>query len=148
MYRKMGHEPWKRAIAGVAKESSGVKRASTIDGVQLLGSVPRPQLLALMQNAALNVNLSTSEGMPRTSLEALALGTRVLLPLGIPEFERYCGSWVASSQDPGAIAAQFIDMLVEPPATGYPIETHSINRVLEKYNELFERVLKCQLHRS
>lgn len=141
LYRALLPNPCELAIAGVSKDSMVLARAAAADGTRLLGSVPRIELLTLMQNAAININLSFSEGMPRTSLEALALGARVLLPPGIPEFEQYCGSSIARIRDPRKIAAQLVEILDAPPAK-YPTENHSVSRVLEMYKGLFEKVLK------
>ena len=77
----------KLIVIGGSKDNQLLKRTLSIPGVQWLGPVPRGELLDLMSCSSMAVNLSTSEGMPRTSLEALALGIRVLLPKGIPEFE-------------------------------------------------------------
>jgi glycosyltransferase involved in cell wall biosynthesis len=125
------------ALVGQGKDATLLRRARHLSGVHVLGSVDRFRLLVLMKFAALNVNLSFSEGMPRVCLEALALGTRVILPAGVPEFRRFCAPWVAASDhDPDVLARQFSELLKGLPASGYPLERHDIARTLPLYAEL------------
>jgi glycosyltransferase involved in cell wall biosynthesis len=136
------------AFAGVVKERAFARRAARMPGVRILGPLERARLLALMRFAALNVNLSSSEGMPRACLEALALGTRVILPPGIPEFRRYCGPWVAASDDdPEVLARQFGAVLSQPPPAGYPLEQHSIDHVLPRYIEVLMHTTPASCYR-
>ena len=94
-----------------------------------------------MSCSSMAVNLSTSEGMPRTSLEALALGIRVLLPKGIPEFEEHCKDYVVCSSQPDLVASQIEKLLLIPSMHNYPIEKHAPDFVLSKYEALFKKLL-------
>jgi len=140
-YKQISGDPMVLVIAGEPKDKSIAKRAKGMKGVRLVGSLARTQLLTLIKNAALNVSLSSSEGMPRACLEAIALGTRVLLPPGIPEFEKFCGNSIARSKDPRVIAEQMVRLLGEPPARGYPIENHAPEDVLNQYAKVFQSAL-------
>lgn len=126
-------------LVGSGKDPRLLSRAESLPGVRLLGPVEHSRLLVLMKFAALNVNLSSSEGMPRVSLEALAVGSRVILPPGVPEFRRFCLPWVAASDhDPDVLAHQFRSVLSGPATSGYPLERHSIAQTLPLYAELLE----------
>ncbi len=126
-------------LAGTVKDAALAAQAAALPGVRSIGAVPRAQLLALMQQAALNINLSPAEGMPRASLEALALGARVILPPGIPEFDRHCPEWVAGrDSDDEALAEQFRRALASPPPAAYPLERHRIENLLPLYAALLK----------
>ncbi len=131
----------KLVIVGEYKDSSLLKRVISVPGVQWLGPVAREELLDLMSCCSMALNLSGSEGMPRTSLEALALGVRVLLPKGIPEFEEHCKDYVVCSSQPALVASQIERLLLNPPMHNYPIEDHAPDFVLCKYEELFKKLL-------
>ncbi len=146
-YRAKGHHD-ELLLVGLCKDAKLLERASKIPGVRILGAVSRDELLDLMACARMNINLSGSEGMPRTSLEALALGTRVLLPQGIPEFLEYCPSAVACSDDPDALARQVEDLLGSPVAPSYPFELHAPTAVLPQYEALFASLLKQRVKAS
>ncbi len=105
----------KLIFIGEYKDSRLLKRVLSIPGVQWLGPVKREELLDLMSCCSMALNLSGSEGMPRTSLEALALGVRVLLPKGVPEFEEYCKDNVVCSSQPELVASQIEKLLLNPP---------------------------------
>lgn len=124
-------------LIGLAKDAVLAEEARQISGVQLFQSLPRQELLDLMAEAALNINLSRSEGMPRVCLEAIALGARVLLPQGIPEFSRHCPHAVACATEPAALADQIKMLLAMGPCLSYPLADHELNAVLADYATLF-----------
>lgn len=128
-------------LIGVAKDKKLLDRALSIPGVIYLGALPRAEVLDLMSCARLVVNISFSEGMPRTCLEALALGVRTMLPRGVPEFERYCLKSVARSKNPDDLALQVEELLASPPEKNYPLGDHSLEAVLPQYENLFHRIL-------
>jgi len=140
-YRKDEAAPLDLALAGVPKSRALAERARNIPGVHVLGEVERTRLLVLMKYAALNVNLSGMESVGRVCLEALALGTRAILPAGVPEFQRHCPRWVAaSSTDPEIVAEQFRVALRSPPCTDYPLENHRLQEILPRYGDLIRGI--------
>lgn len=130
----------KLVLVGLAKDLMLLSRALSIPGVRYLGPVSRDELLDLMSCSRMVINLSGSEGMPRTSLEAIALGVRVIAPSGIPEFERYCPDSVACSSNPELVASQIENLLSKPMQNEYPIGQHATDAVLIQYERLFEKV--------
>jgi glycosyltransferase involved in cell wall biosynthesis len=128
-------------ITGENKDSRLLKRLLSITGVRWLGPVEREELLDLMSCSSMALNLSGSEGMPRTSLEALALGVPVLLPQGIPEFVEHCKDYVVCSSDPELVASQIEKLLLDLPVHDYPVKDHAPAEVLGKYEELFNNVV-------
>lgn len=128
-------------VVGQCKDHDLLTSLSSIPGVHYLGPVQREKLLHLVSCSAISLNLSGSEGMPRTSLEALAIGVKVLLPQGIPEFEDCCADAVMCSKDPLYIASQIETILSNESVYHYPVENHDPDSVLRQYEELFKRVV-------
>ena len=94
--------------------------------------------MRIIRFAALNVNLSLSEGMPRISLEALALNTKTILPQGIPEFDWHCNKWVATSySDSSKLALQFKSILMNSDLPKYPLKNHSLKVIIKEYLKIF-----------
>jgi glycosyltransferase involved in cell wall biosynthesis len=127
-------------LVGLARDKRLLERALRIPGVVHLGQVVRGELLDLMACSKMVINLSASESIGRTSLEALALGVDVLLPHGIPEYEFHCPESVVSSSDAKIVATQIEDLLARTTKCIYPIEQHAPDAVMKKYEILFEKV--------
>jgi glycosyltransferase involved in cell wall biosynthesis len=81
-------------LAGPVRDSSLLREAN--DCVTFLGELDRTAITALMQKAAAVVLPSRSESLPRVCLEALALGTKVICPPGVPELQRALPEWTLS----------------------------------------------------
>ena len=126
-------------IAGFSKDESLMQQAINTPKVRMIGPVPREELLDLMSEALMNINMSASEGMPRTSLESLALGTKVLLPSGIPEFDQYCPKAVVRGSNSQEVADQIQALLsCQDGGECYPIELHESRKIIPRYKELFQ----------
>lgn len=120
-------------VAGMMKtEDLEIAAGLRAEGVRYVGPLGRNEVLALMAAAELTVNLSRNEGMPRSSLEALALGGRVALPPEVPEFARFCPEHVVTAQDPAVVAAE-LERLLEAPPPRYPLERHAPVAVVDRY---------------
>jgi len=121
-------------LAGLLKSAhAGILRRLRAPGVVHVGPRSREDVLALLSRARLAVCLSPSEGLPRASLEALALGRPVLLPPGVPEFEQHCPDFVVASRDPARVAARMLEILRSEAAPRYPIEQHEPANLLPRY---------------
>lgn len=103
-----------------------------------LGSLPQDEIFHLMAGSEIHLNLSTNEGLPRSSLEAIASGTRALLPPKVPEFAEYCAAHVAATNEPSKLADQ-VQLLLEQPkaAPAYPLALHSTSQTIPQYLKLF-----------
>jgi glycosyltransferase involved in cell wall biosynthesis len=124
-------------LAGQMKGSSELReRIDAASSVHHLGVISRKDVFALQTGASLCANLSPSEGLPRASLEAMALGTPVILPSGVPEFERHCPEHVIEERTPVQVSQQLNSVLETSQTSEYPVERHAPNRVVESYRKV------------
>ena len=127
----------KFVIAGLMKTTSRRMREMLMqDGVIYVGNLDRKEVLALMSGSELCVNISPNEGLPRVSLEALALRRPVLLPPNVPEFERYCSDYVMYGHSLQKVASRMIEIMDSGLMPNYPIERHAPENVLRAYTDL------------
>lgn len=126
-------------LAGLLKSNAGeLIRLMRSKKVCHIGNVVRQDALALMKGAELCVNVSPNEGMPRASLEAIALGRPVVLPPNVPEFKQYCGQHVVEELEPRQIADKVIGTLVSGRIADYPIERHYPESVVDAYLDVLD----------
>jgi glycosyltransferase involved in cell wall biosynthesis len=135
---RLGHPQVQLVFAGPNREGERfLSQARQTAGVIYLGRVPHWDALALMRGAKIVALPSRSEGLPRVILEAVALGTRVVCPPGIPEFERHLSHFVLPGVSAEAIMETLdrVWSLKSPPS--YPLSEHSVDRVVEKLAEVY-----------
>lgn len=131
-------------LAGLVKSGDpAILGALNHQKVRYLGNLTRPDVLAAIEGAAVCVNISPIEGMPRSSLEAVALGRPTVLPPNVPEFARCCPGDVAMSRDPNVIGKMILKKLQTPRQSAYPIGLHSPERLLP----LYRRALSLAVNR-
>ena len=126
-------------LAGINKDPNLLREK--MDGesrIHYLGQVSREEALILSYFSKLSANLSASEGMPRTSLEAIAMGGQVALPPNIPEFERHCLEHVVCADDAGVVAEQFQRLITSERGPSYPLEQHDVDNITRLYADIFE----------
>jgi glycosyltransferase involved in cell wall biosynthesis len=109
--------------------------------VKYLGPVAHSESLVLIQGAEIFVLPSRTEGLPRSCLEALSLGKKVVLPPGIPEFDKYCPEYVLEYIAPDTIARK-IEMVLSSEKYGvYPLQNHDSSKIALRTIELYKLVL-------
>lgn len=106
------------------------------NGIRYLGPLEHSSALALMHGAMLCLNFAPTEGLSRASLEALEMGKRVLLSPNVPEFVRFCPDHVVKEIEPETVGKK-MDWALSTPPPQYPIEQHSVERVMPAYLALF-----------
>ena len=107
-----------------------------------LGEVDHEAALSLIERAEALVLPSRSEGLPRVCLEAIALGTKVICPPGVPELQRACPDWIV----PAVTVQDVLDKLGQavrlPFRSSYDIESHDPRLVGRRILEICAGVLK------
>lgn len=117
------------------------KRVKQVARARYLGTLPRQDVLALMQQASAVLLPSKSEGLPTVILEALALGCRVMCPPDVDEFERLCPEWTLKQVSAQAIA-DFLSRFETPTdRPSVPLDDYALPRVVDKLLEVYSYVL-------
>lgn len=129
-------------ILGMNHEGNRFLVRTKEDGVIYQGSVSHVRALSLMARAALVVLPSKSEGLPRTCLEAIALGRKVLLPPSVPEFDRHCPEFVLPEVTPESIAGKMKEVLDSDKRPAYPWGEHEPRKVIGMYKRVYEDLLE------
>ncbi len=122
-------------VAGKARATTSLIQSALDDGTMIyLGPLPNADILCLSAASTCVLNVSAVEGVARSALEAFAVGARILLPWGIPEFERNCPEHVARNLDPASVATS-IGRIVELPPPSYPLGDHHPDHVMHLYRK-------------
>jgi glycosyltransferase involved in cell wall biosynthesis len=126
-------------VAGKNKDWNQKCRQGSQEGwLKYIGVIPHEAVLKLAKKAALVLNLSKIESPSRYILEAIAVGTKVLLPPNIPEFLASDPDKVVNSNDPHKVAQQIIELLQdENYQINYSLENHDINKIIPDYLKCF-----------
>lgn len=128
-------------LTGLMKTSNNeTKSLLHREGVKYIGNRTRGDVLKLMQGADCCINISRSEGMPRSSLEALALNIPTALPPNVPEFLDCCSSNVIENRNTKEIAQKILGIYRGKKVPMYPIEEHYPGSVFPKYIELISSI--------
>jgi glycosyltransferase involved in cell wall biosynthesis len=129
---KPGHPEVQLVFAGINREGerflSQVRRTA---GATYVGYVPHQDVLTLMRGAKIVTLPSRSEGLPTVILEAIALGTKVVCPPGIPEFERHLPQFVLPEVSVNAIVETLSAVWQSDSLPLYPFDEHRVHRVIE-----------------
>lgn len=129
--------------AGEALFAGGFRARVARDGrLHYLGAVPHPDLMLLLQGADMFVLPSRTEGLPRACLEAIALGRKVVLPPGIPEFLRACPDAVLDEVTPKAIAATIERTWHAGAPPAYPFGPHDADRAAARTLAVYREVTR------
>ena len=130
------------AVVGRAQDKGILSAGLEEKGIlRYLGVVPHGEVMALAKGAALHVTVNSVEAMPRGCLEAIAMGTPVLLPRNVPEFFAACQSCVAGSYEAEELADQAAMIIAKRIRCGYDLTRHEPMRVIDTYVEVFRGLL-------
>ena len=142
---KVEHPQVQLVYAGTNREGTRfLSRIERAPGVTYLGHIPRRDVLSLIRSAEILLLPSRSEGLPTVILEAVALGTKVVCPPGIPEFERHLPQFVLPTVSEGAILEKLNAVWHLNQAPSYPLFEHSRDRVVEELAEVYAACLDAR----
>ncbi len=123
-------------------------RADRIDNVEFVPGVPFAETAGYFRRARMLISTSDSEGFPNVFLQACAAATPIVSLAVDPDgFLEETGCGVCCGDDFDRLAAT-VDELWDSPQlerTGqagltYALERHDIRRIVESYEELFQRI--------
>ncbi len=121
-----------------ARAAERIKRAANVEYV---GPVSHRQAIALLQGSEAVLQPSKREGIPRVSLEALALGKKVLLPPCVPEF-RQAGAAFTLHAATATDIEHGIDRVVRCRSLPeYDLSRHRPARSIEKVIAIYDAVV-------
>ena len=124
-------------VAGKERDKTAEIEALIKAGVvRYLGVLPHRDVLSLSAAALANINLSPVEGMPRTTLETLAVGGNVIVTRGIPEFDALQNDAVVDSSRPDQIANLVEQISSTPTPFPYDITQHHVSVVVGNLYQL------------
>lgn len=106
-----------------------------------VGPQPHTRIPNIIYCSEVVVLPSKSEGMPRVCLEAISLGKKVILPPGIPEFNRWCPEFVLSKVTPEEVALKIKEVLKDSKIPNYPLERHKVTTVVDKLLTVYLQLL-------
>lgn len=113
---------------------------SDCPGVTFLGEVDHQAALGLIEQAEALVLPSRSEGLPRVCLEAIALGTKVICPPGVPELQRACPDWIVQAVTVQDVLEKLGQAVKSPFRTSYDIQNHDSRLVGRRILEICAEV--------
>ncbi len=129
-------------FAGLNREGERFSdRVRQIEGALYLGHVPHRDALALMRGAEIVALPSRSEGLPRTLLEAVAVGRKVICPPGIPEFERHLPQFVLPDVNADSILRTLNAVWHREDLPSYPFAEHDVHLVTGRLTDVYIEVL-------
>ncbi len=125
-------------IVGVNKDWNSVCDLAVQKGlIKYLGVVSHEMIFCLAKQAEMVINLSKIESPSRYILEAIAVGTKVLLPANVPEFMDADPDKVVRFDDPQKVAKQIINLLHNKHyKLNYNLKTHSLDQIIPQYLKL------------
>ena len=132
-------------LFGAIKDTAVVERFSRFDNIYFHGAIAHDNLLMLLREADLLVSASSSEGMPRSILEAMFLRIQVLVPECVTEFQVFNDDVRIFADDSGHEIARKIVLALSKrdvnPISSYDYTRHSVRKVMSIYESLLYDVV-------
>ncbi|MBN1104914.1 MAG: glycosyltransferase family 4 protein [Deltaproteobacteria bacterium] len=134
---------WQLVFAGPMELSTGSPEYRTFlseiktPGVFYLGPLNHKRTLCLIQGCSVFALPSRTEGLPRTCLEAISLGVKVILPGCVPEFRRHCPGFVLDCINPQRLADKIIEVSKSDRRPEYPFSCHDPDAVADRTYRLY-----------
>jgi glycosyltransferase involved in cell wall biosynthesis len=130
------------ALAGVNREGDQFwDQLKQAPGATYLGHVPHGDALTLMCAAEIVALPSRSEGLPRVILEAVALGTKVICPPGIPEFELHLPQFVLPTVSSSSICDMLELVWHTDQGPNYPLSNHDVDRIVQDLANVYREAI-------
>ena len=112
------------------------------EAIHATGPLSHPETMGLMEHAEIVILPSRSEGFPRTCIEALRMGAKVIFPSVVPEFRESVGDFVLSEITPDSIELKVKEVLSRDDRPNYPLERHVAEKICKDVLEIYKDLLK------
>ena len=143
---RVEHDDVQLVLVGTNREGGRfLRQVEGEKGVTYLGRIPHGDVLPLIRGADMVVLPSRSEGLPRVMLEAVALGTKVICPPGIPEFEEHLSSFMLPKVDADSIYEMLGKVWEGTDLPTYPFADHILNRVVGKLVAAYGEAVRVKM---
>jgi len=109
--------------------------------IHYLGIKPYAETMEIISEAELLVLPSKSEALGRVCLEAISLGTKVLLPPGIPEYYEHCRKFQLNLVEPSEIRLKMYNLLRNSDKACYPFEKHEPLKIAQSVVSVYHEML-------
>ncbi|MDB9758757.1 glycosyltransferase family 4 protein [Gammaproteobacteria bacterium] len=132
---------WELHFYGAIKDITIINRFGKASNIFFHGAVSSDNMLIALNDADLFVSASMSEGMPRSVLEAMFKGVKVLVPECVPEFAKFpLEHRILNSDDPLQIGRK-IDYCLNSVnfannAEYYDYSRHTLDATIPNYRRL------------
>lgn len=127
-------------IVGEVIDADLLEKIRQTGGVVHVGTVTHETAIQYIANAELVVLPSREEALPRVPLEAFIVGTPVICPSMVPEFQDHVPHLVLSEVTSEHLRAKIEDVLEGGTVDmTYPVEQHYVEHTLEEYVALYDQ---------
>ena len=138
------HPQYYLVLIGKSFEGERLERRIKDNGhIIHIGSVPHNEAMAIIQGSEMLVQPSEEAGgyIPRSLLEAIALGRKVILPPNVQDAGKYCPDFVLDEVTPQAITSKIEKVLKLNKKPEVPLEEFAPEKVVNEIYELYEELI-------
>ena len=138
------HPEYYLVLIGKSFEGERLERKIKDNGhIIHIGSVPHNEAMAIIQGSEMLVQPSeeASGYIPRSLLEAIALGRKVILPPNVQDAGKYCPDFVLDEVTPQAITSKIEKVLKLNRKPEVPLEEFAPEKVVNEIYELYEELI-------
>jgi glycosyltransferase involved in cell wall biosynthesis len=138
-FQSVSHGGFRLHVVGVIKEQALASRYLATESIRFYGGLSHDDTVALIAKSDLLVSGSSSEGMPRSLLEALCVGTPILPPECVLEYSGFSDSHRILNDDSAhCIMRKIEDAITTPRAENYDVAAHSHIEIFSRYLNFFD----------
>lgn len=128
-------------LIGTNEDKHLLRKIKKCKKIYYLGPKSHAETIKIISQAELLVLPSKSEGLPRVCLEAMSLGTKVLLPPGIPEFSQHCKNFQLNHVEPSEIRLKMYNLLCSSDKAFYPFEKHDPIKIAKSVISIYHEII-------
>jgi len=128
----------KLVLVGRNMLGEGILKKIADHGICYLGPLNHEDTMILIEGADLVIQPSKIEGIPRVSIESLALGKKVLLPPCAPELIRDNGFFTVPTYEADVIGQKVVEIVNGDKYPDYDLSNHDIQSSIAHVVQLYK----------